>query len=119
MPKSKNASQTDVDSIVRYFHDTVEYDFTYAEIPTLVIKAMKHVQSFKGMKGEQKKALVIEVVTRLIDESDVCGPMEPVILSVIPTMIDSIVSVDKGQLRIKPKLMDKMKSIASCECVPK
>lgn len=80
-------------------------DFNYQEmsigdIPTIVIEVMQVVETIKGKTGAEKKQLVIDVVTRLVDDSDIAGNSEIYILPMIPTLIDKLVEVDNGKLRI-------------------
>lgn len=88
--------------------------YAFSDIPDMVIVAMKHVEGFGVLSGADKKSAVIKIVTRLVDESDLCGPMEPLVLAIIPGMIDNLVEVDRGRLRIKRGLVKKLVSMCKC-----
>lgn len=96
--------------IEKIVNDLLAYsdlDFTkmgVPEIPGLVIKTMEIVEQIKGLTGQEKKDLVIKVVERVVDESDISGSLEPLILPMIPTMIDELVMVSDGKMKINERL---------------
>lgn len=75
-------------------------DFKLGQLPDLVIKAMEIVEDFRGLSGKGKKQLVIKSVAMIIDESDVTGPVEPFVLMVVPPLIDDLIAVDAGKMKV-------------------
>jgi len=81
-------------------------------ITIVVINLMQLVEKYPDLTGEQKKHLVIHVVKKFIkDKTD--KEEEQVLLTFVdvflPTIIDTLVSVDKKELAIKIK-----KTFSSC-----
>lgn len=85
---------------------------TKENITTIVINLMQLVEKYPDLTGEQKKKLVIHVVKNFIkDKTD--NEEEEVLLTFVdiflPTLIDTLVSVDKKKIVIKLK-----KTFSSC-----
>lgn len=85
---------------------------TKENITTIVINLMQLVEKYPDLTGEQKKKLVIHVVKKFIkDKTD--NEEEEVLLTFVdiflPTLIDTLVSVDKKEIVIKLK-----KTFSSC-----
>ena len=69
----------------------------------MVVRAMEMVQCMKGLPtGAQKKAVVMRSLQQFIDDTDMMGVMEPVVLNIIPVMIDNLVAADRHKLKIHP-----------------
>jgi hypothetical protein len=72
------------------------------------VTLMLHVQNMHTLSGVQKKALVIKslmkVAQDLPDETNGPGLLEDIIVRFIPTMIDLLIVVDKGHIRINNKM---------------
>lgn len=70
------------------------------------INLMQIVETYPDLHGKQKKALVLHVLKRFVKENMV-GDEEKVLLTFIdlflPTVIDTLVSVDKKEFTIKIK----------------
>lgn len=85
---------------------------TKENITTIVINLMQLVQKYPDLTGIQKKNLVIYVVKKFIeDKTD--KEEEEVLLTFVdiflPTLIDTLVSIDKKEIVIKLK-----KTFSSC-----
>lgn len=76
-------------------------DTPSSRLPEVIIDAMKIVERIGKLTGNQKKRAVIGVIVELVDSWNIGGSMEPVLLSMIPAMIDTFVVADKGKLHIK------------------
>lgn len=68
-----------------------------ASIMSICISAMQLVERMKDLKGEQKKTLVLDSLSKVIEKKG--GDLA--ILAVIPQFIDSCISIEKGQIRFK------------------
>lgn len=86
---------------VRRLVNTARDGFTIALVPDIVTTSMRIVDRIADLRGEDKKEVVIRVVVRLVDESDTTGALEPLVLPMIPPLIEMILSIDKGALQIK------------------
>lgn len=80
---------------------------TTSNIVTIVITLMQTVDSYGDVKGPEKKATVLHVLKRLINDtmnsdSDATAVTQLVDMTV-PVLIDSLVSIDKKQIIIKTK----------------
>jgi hypothetical protein len=67
-----------------------------ADIPPLLISLMQRVEQLKTLQltGEEKKMTVISVIQSQISDD------LSVISDLVPLLIDTIISVDRGQLKI-------------------
>ena len=81
--------------------------FTYDTIMEVVIFAMRHVAMyFKAKSGAQKKKLVCDSLIMLLDNTD-SGEMEqfePVLKTMVPTIIDTICDIEKTKTKINKGL---------------
>ena len=84
-----------------------------SDVPGLVVAAMEHAENIKKMKGIEKKNLVIYIVQTIIDESDVFGAAEGIILPMVGPMIDRLVEADDGKLKINSNLKAHVKLVGS------
>lgn len=98
-------------------HETKELDLshiTLEDIPNLILKIMRISEDLEDenegtiLTGSQKKDLVIKTIVFLLDESDITGSLEPILLPMLPTMIDNLIDVDKGNIIISRKIRDRM-----------
>ena len=81
--------------------------FSYEDIPRNVALCMEIAQAMSHLSGEEKQAAVTKAIQMGIDESDVAGPLEGVIIEIVPTLIDAILDVDKGKLVINKRLRNR------------
>ena len=70
-------------------------------LPEIVIQLMRACESYKDMTGPEKKEVVTRACVLLIDASDVCGPFEGIVLSLVPMLCDAFIEVEKGKLRVR------------------
>jgi len=49
------------------------------DLPILIHKSMEIVAKYNDLEGHDKKQLVIDVTTALIDKTDLCDPLLPMI----------------------------------------
>lgn len=85
---------------------------TKENITTIVLNLMQFVEKYPDLTGKQKKQLVIHVIKKFIkDTTD--KEEEEVLLAFadifLPTIVDTLVSVDKKEIVIKLK-----KTFSSC-----
>ena len=64
-------------------------DLDVESIPILIKKALVLVKKYK-CKKKLKKEMVIKSLQIIIDMSNITGPLEPMVLSMIPSMVESI-----------------------------
>jgi hypothetical protein len=69
------------------------------DIMSLCINAMQLVEKIPGLSGREKKALVISAITKVFDERG----MDKAPLFLLPSAIDTLVSVANGQVLISLK----------------
>jgi hypothetical protein len=77
---------------------------TGANIVGLLVSAMQAVELYKGLTGDQKKALVLNALNQLIDAT-VSDPVEAAGLKTLvdvtlPVLINVLVSIDNGEIEI-------------------
>ena len=66
---------------------------------------------YKNFTGEQKRNMVINMLKHLIDVTD--GPgndaiFDPILKRMVPSIIDTLVEVDKGRLKLTGKKLKKL-----------
>ena len=77
-----------------------------SSLPDAVTKCMRYVAHMKKVSGADKKKLVIDAISLLLDETDSgCFEfMDPIIKDMLPNMIDTIVNVERKKIKINKKL---------------
>jgi hypothetical protein len=91
---------------------------TTTNIIITLVSLMQTVDGYADLKGEQKKAVVLEAIIHLIDEtvqeSDKASFKQLVLLT-LPSVVDNFVKLDKKKLKIKTKKV--ISSFLRC-CLP-
>ena len=106
--KSKKVSfMLDVESkaIIETLVDSLE-GFNVENLMKLLPRLIMHVENYKNLSGENKKALVIRMLNHIIDITDCPGDdaiLDPIMKRMVPGMIDLLVEVDQGRLKLKKK----------------
>jgi len=91
-----------IESIVGSFDGDLNVDNIIRLLPRLI----QHVDNFKNLTGKEKKNMIISMLNHIVDITDGPGDddiLDPVIKRVIPSVIDLVLEVDNGKLRIKKK----------------
>ena len=89
----KDFSDTLLDSL----NDLVKDDgLTILNIASIVVSLMKIAEKFPNVPGSQRKKLIMEVLVRFKTEHPDCT----IDLGLVASMIDVMVSIDKGELSI-------------------
>jgi len=73
-------------------------------ITEIVIDIMKQVDVINGMSGVQKKTLVLNILNRLVERTDSGSydeQIDSILKIIIPTLIDKLIDIDQGRLKIK------------------
>ena len=79
-------------------------DISAEKIIELLPKIIQHVQKYKKLTGEQKKALIIKVLNLVIDKTDGPGDDEifdPILKRLVPVLIDTFVKIGKNKIKFK------------------
>ena len=74
------------------------------KIVEIIPKVLVHVKSFKKLKPEEKKQLIIDRLNLVIDKTDGPGDDEifdPILKRLVPTIIDTFLKIDNGELSLK------------------
>ena len=72
-------------------------------LPRVVIQAMEAVELVKGLSGDRKKALVvagIQALIRKLGTHSNMGAADPILLALVPTLVDRLVAVSKQGIQI-------------------
>jgi hypothetical protein len=73
-------------------------------LPRLVIQAMEAVERVKGLSGDKKKAVVVAGIQALIRKLGAAnasmGASDPILLALVPTLVDRLVDVSKQGIQI-------------------
>jgi hypothetical protein len=85
--------KTNLDKLVQETEKTLSGE---ASPITMCITAMKIVETFPNLKGSEKKKLVLDCVKVLLQK---IGASE-IIIDVLPSVIDNLISVEKGEIII-------------------
>ena len=92
------------DTLTSMFVDTT---ITVDNIVRIVPKIMQIVERYPKLSGSGKKDLVIKVLTRytkdVIDDEDTEQTVTSFITLFLPSVIDTIIAVDKKELTVKLK----------------
>lgn len=116
--------------------------YTMADLPDVLVGLMRAVELFVDVERDQsghviisasplnrkkkqrvvlsgadKKAVVMALMVKVIDESNLAGRAESIVLAVIPGMIDFLVKADRGGLELNPMVVQGVKRTMSlCGC---
>ena len=107
-----------IESIVGTFDGDLNVDTIILLLPRLI----KHVDTFKTLTGREKKNMIISMLNHIVDITDGPGDddiLDPVIKRVIPSVIDLVLVVDNGKLRVNKqnllfKIYRKLTGFFSC-----
>ena len=103
-------------------------DFKIENIMSVLPQIIKHVQKYNSLTGLEKKNMIISMLKHIVDITD--GPgnddlWDPIIKRLIPGIIDTLVEIDKGKLKLntktkkgllKKKLFGFLNVFKSCKC---
>jgi hypothetical protein len=95
-------------------------DFKIENIVEVLPEIIRHVQTFKNLTGSQKKNMIVSMLKHLVDITDGPGDDElwdPIIKRLLPGMVDMLVKVDQGKLRLNTSPCRSVLGIFSC-CRP-
>lgn len=117
---NKNHTINYIDSINRLYNKLEEIlgenKLSCDNLISVVVLLMQYVETYKELKGEEKRNIIIRVLKRFI--ADKIGNEEGaydinlLIKTTLPDIIDSLVAVDKKQLVIKTQ--KNVKNLFSC-----
>ena len=102
------AGEAAFDSLYSHMEAVVGEDgLTMKNITNVVLSLMQFVQTMVGLKGFQKKQLVVEVVKTFIDkkvaDNDISNGLQTFVQLTLPGLIDSFVALNNGEVLIKTK----------------
>ena len=86
-------------------------DVSVENLMRIIPELIRHVEMYKDFNGEQKRNMVINMLKHLIDVTD--GPgndeiFDPILKRMVPSIIDTLVEVDKGRLKLTGKKLKKL-----------
>jgi replicative superfamily II helicase len=90
-------NKENLQKILNEFENT---ELSLLNIMDTLLKLMKKVETISNLKGEEKKRLVLEAIEFLLKKSK----LDETFLKVLPDLIDSIISVEKGEIKIKESI---------------
>jgi len=76
---------------------------TFDNITNILIYTMQFLGRLKGVPGQKKKEIAVNSIVHFVDITDMTGDLEPVVLRILPGMIDNLIAVDKHSLVINPR----------------
>lgn len=101
-----------------------EKGLSLQNIVSITTKLMQMVERIHSLSGPEKKKMVIDVLLKLIDESDVLDEeteqaLQSFIEITLPGTIDIIIAASKNQFDINSvkKRCSKLKEYLSCKCL--
>ena len=111
-------SKQNIDILTKEIKDIIQGEKIKKEdIVTILLSAMQIVQTFPNMKGREKKALVLHVLSTIINEqvedADEAKLLKSIISFTLPSVIDTFIDLDKNKLKIND-LKNKCKTFCCC-----
>ena len=96
-----------------------QYSLDENNIIDYVVRIMTLVEQQKNLSGFEKKAVVIEVLTRLVDDtnklnSESKSALKSIIKIVVPGLIETIVAASKGLIAVNKKVEESVKKCCFC-----
>tara|TARA_B110000495_G_scaffold9755_1_gene7072 strand:- start:479 stop:823 length:345 start_codon:yes stop_codon:yes gene_type:complete len=94
-------------------------EFDLEDIVKVLPKLIIHLKTYKEMSGLEKKDYIIDFLKYIVDKTDGPGNDElwdPIIKRLIPGVVDLLIDVDDGKLKLKnKKCITKCLSMFSCK----
>ena len=86
-------------------------DLSVENLMKIIPELIRHVEIYTSFTGEQKRNMVINMLKHLIDITD--GPgndaiFDPILKRMVPSIIDTLVEVDKGRLKLTGKKLKRL-----------
>ena len=92
-----------ITEIVALLHESFS-TASLSNITGIVVKGMEVVGAMEDLSGKVKKGIVMDSTIRFIDDTDAMGVLEPIVLEMIPFVIDNLIAADKNQLVLHPQI---------------
>lgn len=95
----------DIYSILADFRNTFGGSVDISNVVDAVTQLMTIVGKFKSVSGSNKKFIVTKLLIQLVketsvdDESRIEEILDSILINVIPTIIDKLISVENGKLK--------------------
>lgn len=100
----KILAQTDTVDFIEAIAITFK-DISAEKLVDILPKIIAFVQKFKKLSGDQKKALIIQILNVIIDKTDGPGDDEvfdPILKRLVPILIDTFIKIENKELKFKP-----------------
>jgi len=96
-----------------------QYSLDENNIIDYVVRIMSLVEQQKNLSGFEKKAVVIEVLIRLVDDTNKLNPesktaLKNIIKIVVPGVVETIVAATKGLIAVNKKVEESVKKYCFC-----
>ena len=109
--KLYNIINDNFDKIKELFKSEIE-NISLETIVDFIPHLIKYTETYKNLKGGEKKLLVIKLLKYIIDNTDGFGDdtvVDPILKMMVPSIIDNLIKVDQNHLRLKkPKTCFKL-----------
>ena len=97
--------------------ETFPHGFDHDNLMEAVIRAMRHLaRKHRRLTGQQKKKLIVDALLLVLDEtnSGALEVFEPLVKSMIPTVVDNLVDVEKGKIKLNKKGRSCLSMLCCC-----
>lgn len=96
-----------------------QYSLDENNIIDYVVRIMSLVEQQKNLSGFEKKAVVIEVLIRLVDDTNKLNvesktALKNIIKIVVPGVVETIVAATKGLIAVNKKVEESVKKCCFC-----
>jgi len=92
--------------------------FQLDNIMDATMEVMRDVSTLYYLHGKEKKQLVIDILIHVVNNTD-AGALEsldPIIIKMVPKIIDTIIKVESGKMTINKKPLSKLSACFPCCC---
>lgn len=87
-----------------FFNSNININcITFNKLPKLVAQTMEAVNQYKILTGEQKRILVLDVLTRVIKDSNVSELKKEIAINQLDSLIETFIFVSKGAVNVSKK----------------
>ena len=76
---------------------------TIDDIANILVYTLQFLGRLKDIPGKKKKEIALNTIVNFVDVTNITGNFEPVVLRMLPSMIDNLIAVDKHSLVINPR----------------
>lgn len=101
---------TEMIELKKYVLENFPEGIDHGNVMDVVMKCVRFLaKTKKNLTGQQKKKLIVDSLLLVLDETDagILENFESLIKDMIPTVVDSLIDVEKGKIKLNKGIRSK------------